>query len=251
MNYAKADEVDGERLINDNPVDVLSQKRIDRRIKPRERSLSEKELEALFVEMGIKAYPQYGKTKCSFDAMDLIMLIIYTGLRRNEASSLRWENVDFANKLFIIHDTKNRREHIVPMSTQVEGRLKRRFESRATGAEWVFPGRHGKGHLKEIRGALKEMGQDIGSPFMIHDLRRTFATMADEAGVPFEAIKRALNHKTGDVTAKYIISRADSMRGTFQKVADMVDWWAWKDPPGEEDAAPEPETVDPDDPLYA
>jgi integrase len=136
------------------------------------------------------------------------------------------------------------------MSTQVEGRLKRRFESRATGAEWVFPGRHGRGHLKEIRGALKEMGQDIGSPFMIHDLRRTFATMADEAGVPYEAIKRALNHKSGDVTAKYIIGRADSMRETFQKVADMVDWWALKEPPGGlDDDAPDGETDN--DEMYA
>ena len=73
--------------------------------------------------------------------------------------------------------------------------------------------------------------------------------MADEEGVPYSAIKKALNHKTGDVKARYIISRVDSMRETFQKVADMVDWRWLKEPPGGiDDDEPDMES---DDDMYS
>jgi integrase len=45
-----------------------------------------------------------------------------------------------------------------------------------------------------------------GVPFTIHDLRRTFITIAESLDIPAYALKRLLNHATTNfVTADYII----------------------------------------------
>ena len=52
-----------------------------------------------------------------------------------------------------------------------------------------------------------------GAKFMLHDLRRTFLTVADLLNISSYAIKKLANHKmTSDVTAGYIISDAERLR---------------------------------------
>ena len=48
MNYAMADEIAGERLISDNPCDVLKQKRYDRSVAKRTGYLDEDKIHSLF-----------------------------------------------------------------------------------------------------------------------------------------------------------------------------------------------------------
>ena len=51
---------------------------------------------------------------------------------------------------------------------------------------------------------MRRLSKAIGVSFTPHDLRRTFATRAAEVGVDYLMIKRLLNHKTHDITARYI-----------------------------------------------
>src|SRR5256885_8699905 len=41
---------------------------------------------------------------------DYLELVLFTGLRRNEAAALRWANVDFKDKLLTVKETKNDRD---------------------------------------------------------------------------------------------------------------------------------------------
>ncbi len=51
--------------------------------------------------------------------------------------------------------------------------------------------------------------------FSLHDLRRTFITVAESLDIPAYALKRLLNHRAdGDVTGGYIVMNADRLRGT-------------------------------------
>ena len=59
--------------------------------------------------------------------------------------------------------------------------------------------------------------------FCIHDLRRTFATIADSLDIPGYAVKALLNHKGGsDVTAGYVVASTERLREPMQKITDYV-----------------------------
>ena len=123
-----------------------------------------------------------------------------------------------------VHDTKNGSDHYIPISRLIKGVLERQkaFLENNDKADcpWVFPARRGEGHMTEPKSQLKKICDATGVQFSFHDLRRTFATHANANGIPHEEIKRALNHKSGDVTAGYIITKIDSLRPVFDAVAD-------------------------------
>ena len=71
---------------------------------------------------------------------DYLLLLLFTGLRREEAAQLSWEDVDFAGRLIRLPaaSTKARRKLDLPMTDFVCDLLVAR---RAVGqAEFVFPG---------------------------------------------------------------------------------------------------------------
>lgn len=57
----------------------------------------------------------------------------------------------------------------------------------------------------------------------MHDLRRTFITIAESLDIPAYALKRLLNHKmNGDVTAGYIMLDVERLRNPMQMIADHI-----------------------------
>ena len=86
---------------------------------------------------------------------------------------------------------------------------------------YVFEGPRGR--LDNLRFALEEVARRSGVPFCIHDLRRTFATVADSLDIPGYAVKALLNHKGGsDVTAGYVVASVERLREPMQKITDYV-----------------------------
>jgi integrase len=87
--------------------------------------------------------------------------------------------------------------------------------------EYVFEGPRGR--LSNLHYALSHVTGNSGVTFTIHDLRRTFATVADSLDIPGYAVKALLNHKTGaDVTAGYIIADVERLRGPMQRITDYL-----------------------------
>ena len=161
------------------------------------------------------------------------MLLLFTGLRRSEAATLGWSGINFNEGYFKVHDTKNGTDHIVPMSGQVSTMLERRYNDKDKHSQWVFPNWNANGPLKDSRKQLAKLEQITGVKFTCHDLRRTFATLAESYGVDYHSIKRALNHKTQDITAQYIQTRVERMREVFDAVAKEIVWWVYDTPPAE------------------
>jgi integrase len=227
-NHAMAEEVEGERLLTENPCDVLKQKKIDMRIKSRSSYLDKEDLRAVVEELSHVHHPDYSKQKIrltSTTIADFLTLLIFTGLRRNEAASLEWNDINFSDRYFTVRDTKNDTDHVVPMVAQVESILQRRYEADDKHKQWVFPANRGEGHLREPRTQIGRLREITGVNFMCHDLRRTFATVADSFGLDRSAVKRAMNHKTNDVTEGYIQTRDENLRKTFESIAQEINWW--------------------------
>lgn len=152
---------------------------------------------------------------------DYLLLLLFTGLRKTEAASMKWDDVDFENRTFTVRETKNHRDHTLPMS----GWLFDFFQQRRIicgSHEYVFPGKGGKGRITTPRKSIDFVIRDSGVTFGCHDLRRTFATIAESLGLSTHMIKRLMNHKSSDVTSGYIVISIDDVRDPMERISQKI-----------------------------
>lgn len=249
LNYAFEDEDGG--LPYANPVNILSSRKkkawfkVDRR-----RTLIKN-----------SDLPAWFKAVDGLDnaiMRDYLLFILFTGLRRQEAATLKWKQVDFQEGCFTVLDTKNKEPHTLPLSDNLHKLLTDRKEglkielteakaalinagkltlkqqqsmngrfalaqSRLT-SQYVFPGEGKTGYIVEPKRAIDTVTAATGITFSCHDLRRTFATIAESLDLSSYTVKALLNHKqqTGDVTGGYIILNVDRLREPMQRVTDAI-----------------------------
>jgi integrase len=210
---------EGGAVIVENPVMRLTRNKAWYRVARRQGYIKRHELELwMRAVLGLKN-DHTTKTREVF--RDYLLLVLLTGLRRWEAATLKWNDVDLRAKTLTVLDTKNREPHTLPLSDFLVELLERRH-AEAAGA-FVFPGDGKEGHIVEPRKQVLRVSRESGVDFRVHDLRRTFATVAESLDIPAYALKRLLNHKTSnDVTAGYIIADVERLRDPMQKVTDHI-----------------------------
>jgi integrase len=94
---------------------------------------------------------------------------------------------------------------------------------RSTTGEFVFPGGGRRGHVIDLKNSQRNVIEASGVSFSLHDLRRTFTTVAESLDIPGYALKRMLNHSDGsDVTAGYIVGSVERLREPMEKVAEYL-----------------------------
>lgn len=159
--------------------------------------------------------------KCEPKSRDYLLFILFTGLRRQEAAQLKWEHVDFHSKTFSIIDTKNGDMHELPLTNFLYSFLFNK--EREEGNPFVFPGLRKGGHIQDATATIAKIKEEAGIDFTIHDLRRTFATIADSLDVSAYAIKQLLNHRQkADVTAGYIGVDVERLRSAMEKIGAFI-----------------------------
>jgi integrase len=154
-------------------------------------------------------------------ARDYILLLLFTGLRRTEAATLRWEDVDFAERVIRLpaKSTKAGRKLDLPMSDFVRDLLVARRALGNTG--FVFPSRGESGRISDT--GLAAVAAATGITVSAHDLRRTFVTVAESTDISPIALKALVNHAVGaDVTSGYVVMTTERLREAAQKVADKI-----------------------------
>lgn len=77
--------------------------------------------------------------------------------------------------------------------------------------------------MGEPKALLKRVRTASGVSFIIHDLRRTFATTAERLDISHYKIKNLLNHSvSNDVTGgHYVQIDVDQLREPMQNIADL------------------------------
>ena len=205
---------EGKPLLNDNPVKIISQTRAWFRVDRRRTVIKPHQLEAWYETV----------QECPSETIrDFLIFVLFTGLRKGEAQSLKWETVDFKARTFTIPETKNRKPLDLPLSDFLFACLKNREEKAGGKSPFVFPGKSGAGHLSRPSKVITDIARKSGVPFCIHDLRRTFITTAESLDISHYAVKMLVNHSTGsDVTGGYIIPDAERLRNPMQKIADRL-----------------------------
>jgi integrase len=149
--------------------------------------------------------------------------MLLTGCRPGEVFGSEHEqgllvaHVDLVGGRVTLPDTKNRRAHVVALSTQASAILKTHCTSKKPKAK-VFDVVDPAYMLDCIN---SEAGVEGITP---HKLRHTFASVAEEL-VSGYALKKMLNHSnTGDdVTARYVGKGEAQLRRAWQTVADFIE----------------------------
>lgn len=214
FNFAAGqyEDSEGRSLVTDNPVKRLSQTRAWYRVERRQTFIKAHEL----------GYWYAGVQNLKNETLrDYLLLILFTGLRRQEAAKLEWKQVDLKAKTLKVTDTKNKESHTLPLSDYLYELLSVRKEN--TSGDYVFASTSESGYIVEPRKQMAKVIKETEIQFTVHDLRRTFITIAESLDIPAYALKRLLNHKmTNDVTAGYIMLDVERLRKPMQMITDHL-----------------------------
>lgn len=145
-------------------------------------------------------------TKTTLDpaSREIMLLAIYTGMRRGEIFRLTWDDVDFRRGFITLREPKGGTDQTIPLPDEARELLEHR--PRRKDCPYIFPGRGGKmkadasKHFRAIREAAK-LPKDFRP---MHGLRHVFASMLASSGqVDLYTLQRLLTHKSPTMTQRY------------------------------------------------
>jgi integrase len=159
----------------------------------------------------------------SCDCADFALGLAVTGMRKGEANTLQWRDLDFtANEIVVRGDavtgTKGgegwRRVPMIPDARALFERLRSERKGEPLDAK-VF-------RVRECPNALTSACKKVGTARIVHhDLRHLFATRCIESGVDIPTVSRWLGHRDGGALAMktYGHLRREHSQSQAQKVS--------------------------------
>jgi len=150
---------------------------------------------------------------------------LYGGLRLGEVLGLIWSNVDFANGIIFVQDSKNRESRPIFITEPIKQVLAELPPGAPDDPLFMTKAGYPVQQLsksfsitvKELR--LNEGISDPRERVSFHTLRHSFASWAVQAGTPLYVVGKALGHRTLTMTARYSHLSPDSHRVAFEAVA--------------------------------
>lgn len=158
FNFAAGEYEDyqGQSFFPQNPVARLSHTRTWYRVERRQTIIKPHELAKWFKAVLILSEDRHNSKAAT--VRDYLLLILFTGLRRQEAASIKWrEQIDFEAKTLTIYDTKNHQPHTLPLSDFLLDMLVRRTAT--LSSEYLFPGEGKQGYMAEPRKQMQKVIQ--------------------------------------------------------------------------------------------
>jgi len=197
--------------------------------KPEIVTLQENNIRTGFFEPGEfltlrEALPDYLKPVVTF--------AYYTGWRKSEILSLRWNQVDLEARIVRLNPgtTKNNSGRVIALDGEllatIEGQWERSHaEVRGQGSALISPYVfHNKGNpIRDFRSAWKSVLEDSGlSGRLFHDFRRTAIRNMVRAGVPQSVAMKISGHRTDAIFRRYDITSEEDLREAAKKTAEHV-----------------------------
>ena len=223
FNYAMDEYkgANGSSLISANPVDILKRQRLWNNVSRKQTRLTKSEILKLYKAL-LKIRADETTDSFMLAVCDFVEIGLFTGLRKMELLQLEWSRVNIEDKFFYINKTKNGDPLELPIGAHLETIFERRQKS--TTNEFVFQADNEHGYVREPRKCVDKICEIAGVDFNLHDLRRTFTSIAELQKVGSYALKRLLNHKTArnDVTGGYTVFTAEELRGPSEEVQNIL-----------------------------
>lgn len=148
-----------------------------------------------------------------------LRFLIITGVRKNEALKLRWDQIkEDRNVIEWVRNSRRRETKVIGggnramlrvITGPLDGLLAKLKQLRVAGNPYVFVGHNRLGHLTDIhriwyriRDEAKLIKPDGERP-RIHDLRHCYGQAAAEAGLHEKQIMALMGHSTTRMSARY------------------------------------------------
>lgn len=223
-------------LIQTNPATPFSLSDAGGEERSRDRTLSLNELQHAFKVFrgNISSFGRDNYLACC--------LFLVLGVRKSELCEAQWDEFDLEDGIWNLSKERSKTgaSITIPLPTQAINWLEI-LHGHACGSAYVFPARRaskrphmGPDTLNRAISKLfgREAGRKIQPPnkmgdlehFTVHDLRRTFRSLAAAEGVPGHVAERCLNHKLKGVEGIY--DRYDyfeERKNAHQQVADRIE----------------------------
>ena len=216
--HGKYEDDNGAPIILHNPVKRLSHVKAWNKETRRNTYINARDLPIWY--QIVASTPEWLDSNSSELIRDYLLLILFTGLRRREAAQLRWDWINFDEKVLTIPETKNGHPHTLPLTDFLLDLLQKRHTN---DSEYVFPGNGKSGHFEEPKKPIAKIREKSGVNFTLHDLRRTFITIAESLDIRDYTLKRLLNHRSGgDVTDGYIMTDVERLRQPMANITIRI-----------------------------
>lgn len=175
---------------------------------------------------------------CSAHLKPIVIVAVFTGMRKREILDLRWDDIDFTRGIIYLLDTKNSEKREVLMNEIVSKTLA--VLERTPDNPYVFASRTGKPYT-EIRKSFSTALARCGiNNFHFHDLRHSYASQLVMMGVDIMTVKELMGHKSIEMTMRYAHLSVDHKRKAVELLGEKVGA-LWAQLPLE---APKPESHD-------
>lgn len=153
-------------------------------------------------------------------ALAILKLLVFTGARKGEIETLRWDAVDFEGGYLHLADSKTGQKAFPLNAGALEILSKMpRFD----GSPYVFPAHRSDGHYKgtpKVWIIVRRMAglEDV----RLHDLRHSFASIAVSGGASLPIIGALLGHYDSSTTQRYAHLHDDPLKAASQAVGGKV-----------------------------
>ena len=146
---------------------------------------------------------------CAPHLREIIVLAVNSGLRRGEALGLRWQDIDFDNRILKVERSKSGKQRFIEMNSAIVELLRqRRMKNPGPGHVFLNP-KTGKAFVEVKTGFTAACRRAGIKGLRFHDLRHTFATRLIEAGIDIVTIRDLLGHSSVRLTERYTHSKSE------------------------------------------
>lgn len=136
----------------------------------------------------------------------LIGLLLYTGMRKGEALSLRWDSVDLRRRLISLPPeiTKENYGRLIPVGDALRGLLEEAREVTG-GGERVFPLSMISGNVRDAFERVKDAA-GVSRPLAMKHLRATAIYGMFRAGMQPKEVQEIVGHSSSTTTMQYYMT---------------------------------------------
>ena len=150
---------------------------------------------------------------------DVILILIYTGMRVNELLKLPKINVDLEQNIIIGGSkTEAGKNRVIPIHPKILPLIIKRMDNRT---EYLIPNRTEKSFYNYNnfrKNEFLKIMEKLNMTHTIHDTRHTFATMISDVSDNETAITGIIGHANINMTKRYTHTSIEKMRKEIEKI---------------------------------
>jgi integrase len=223
LNYAReAYRPDDVPILLENPVSVISGKKMWNPNNPKNGRIPLDKVGLVWNWLQHKSNINTALPSSKTGA-DIVIFLILTGCRWNEAAELTWDRVNLENGTWNIPDPKNHVPVTFPIATALRAMLTAR--PRTKGNPYVFPARGVVGFIKDARNTMIGVSELAGLHLTPHDMRRTYVAVGVKNNIEMWKLKLLTNHRSeGDVTIDNYTETSQLHEYLFGEAETIAGW---------------------------